>query len=807
MNQVSYPPSFPVEGRFPTQDQVKENLHYQRAGGGSDHDNQCIKAEQRVPLPCTKMLHISLFFDGTGNNLYNDIYRSDPRKPTNIARLFRASIGAGYAGGTAHIGSGVQGLIDPEGTANDEYFKYYIPGVGTPFPEVDDFDYSTMGMAAGAYGEERVNWALMMLIDALRRVLKQPRLDNFTQFKAMRDMCSPPLLEGSAGRLRRFGVFSSQLKAIEEALRRSTQPSPLGLPKLLAIKLYVYGFSRGAAAARAFVKWLDEVLHATPSQKQDGGEYDLLSLTFGEVRIPITVEYLGLLDTVASVGIADIMPGADGHMSWADENQELPRSPLVRSCLHIVASHEQRLCFPLESIRRESGEYPESCTEVIYPGVHSDQGGGYAPGYQGKAIGGNDGLVLSQIALHDLYADAFAHGAPLKVPKESLPKELHAESWRVMEFEVLRSFLVHPTLVARFNAWREVTLGLLPTISTVPQKYRVQNSGATLEEALHEQLAWITAWRIDRYGFESLKNTVFYSQASDDDEMTRRQKKNQRDEAQKDIEGRRSKGLLRVHFQRIPKRIPEEPGLPEFDPDIAKTQLREAAEEFGISYRDLNSDPYMVFLRQVGSVATLNILTLLIYRNAVITQAERQRVKEAGQEKVSKLFPPPAYERNHMDEKTRGNVAEWRNALHPEGLLRDLFDDHIHDSRSWFLYADLNKIYEIPLPHLYWNLPGLKLYLKFPLALGREPWGSYFNERVVFFGEADRRSLAQRAQAEVALNANADSAGVSGSEPAQLVQAHSSTLDGERLAKAQQGIDTHWQAYQAKTGEVNNASA
>ena len=200
--------------------------------------------------------------------------------------------------------------------------------------------------------------------------------------------------------------------------------------------MYVYGFSRGAAAARAFVSWLNEVLRYRPFLKLD------------ELELPLSVEYLGLLDTVASVGIADLVPGADGHMGWADGNQELPGGGLVKRCLHLVASHEQRLCFPLESIRREGGGYPVNSEEVIYPGVHSDQGGGYPPRDQGKA--GNpdarvgDALLLSQIALNDLYADAFAHGAPLKVPPVSLPIGLGHELWRAMEADVEIAFDVSP---------------------------------------------------------------------------------------------------------------------------------------------------------------------------------------------------------------------------------------------------------------------------------------------------------------------------------------------------------------------------
>ncbi|MFA0999559.1 DUF2235 domain-containing protein, partial [Pseudomonas syringae] len=87
-------------------------------------------------------------------------------------------------------------------------------------------------------------------------------------------------------------------------------------------------------------------------------------------------------------------------------------------------------------------------------------------GDQGKAISKNalvgDALLLSQIALNDLYADAFAHGSPLKVPKDSLPLGLRHESWREMAPEIVRSFDVTSELVTRFNAWRQMTLGLPP---------------------------------------------------------------------------------------------------------------------------------------------------------------------------------------------------------------------------------------------------------------------------------------------------------------------------------------------------------
>ena len=110
---------------------------------------------------------------------------------------------------------------------------------------------------------------------------------------------------------------------------------------------------------------------------------------------------------MASVGIANIAPFAEGHMGWADDTMELPDNGLIKKCTHLVSSHEQRLCFPLDSICRSDGTYPSYATEVVYPGMHSDIGGGYPPGDQGKAVGHNDSNLLSQIALRDMYASAF----------------------------------------------------------------------------------------------------------------------------------------------------------------------------------------------------------------------------------------------------------------------------------------------------------------------------------------------------------------------------------------------------------------
>lgn len=111
-------------------------------------------------------------------------------------------------------------------------------------------------------------------------------------------------------------------------------------------------------------------------------------------------------------------------MGWADGTMELPDNALIKRCVHLVSAHDQRLCFPLDSICRADGRYPEYAVEVVYPGMHSDIGGGYPPGDQGKATGNDDRFLLSQIPLNEMFSAAFNAGAPLKILEESLPDEM-----------------------------------------------------------------------------------------------------------------------------------------------------------------------------------------------------------------------------------------------------------------------------------------------------------------------------------------------------------------------------------------------
>lgn len=117
--------------------------------------------------PCSLPIHIALFFDGTNNNLYRDkegvrvgVPGAD-KKPTpieskpvapeladhsNVARLF---------------------LAFPSTKMDQGIFSFYMPGLGTPFPQIGDATETQEGKAFGKGGQPRIIWALLQVINAI----------------------------------------------------------------------------------------------------------------------------------------------------------------------------------------------------------------------------------------------------------------------------------------------------------------------------------------------------------------------------------------------------------------------------------------------------------------------------------------------------------------------------------------------------------------------------------------------------------------------------------------------------------------
>ena len=342
---------------------------------------------------CQQTLTMSFFFDGTGNNLDADI---ETFEHSSVARLYRSHLEDDPAKGL---------------------YRFYLPGIGTLFKdrEVNDPGGTLTGNAFGDQGQARLDWA-----------------------------------------------FARLKEKVNDAEKRAENPTN----KICWIKVAVFGFSRGAALARAFCRDLQKLCVESASSAS--------GWRLRQGQHPIEITFLGLFDTVASAGLppsanntlqrnryaqaaewinpvgkvvrlalqtpelkqlafgqpgADPAPGpADGHATWANGMQI---GSMVTHCVHMIAAHENRNSFGVDSTLYEATPdhflFPASTTEMLYPGVHSDVGGGYRPGEGGCR--GEKGSQLSVIPLRAMHAEALPY-VPLR-PLAALEDEAQRQDFAI----------------------------------------------------------------------------------------------------------------------------------------------------------------------------------------------------------------------------------------------------------------------------------------------------------------------------------------------------------------------------------------
>jgi hypothetical protein len=363
-----------------------------------------------IKMSCQQTLNISLFFDGTNNNDALDNLWRDSKKSThtNVARLFNSAL-----------------FVPANGI-----FKSYIPGIGTPFPQIGEQLYSTDGKVLGTGFNHRCIWAYTRVLNAVYNAISSDKTRILIRDSDAKSLCDA----GARGDMTAFKPYLNRLAvAHKQAVDESAWPRTVK-----HIWINVIGFSRGAAGARAFV-------HRLIHEWAPGG---MLVDQTGKHALPYQVNFMGLFDTVASIGLPESARAVinsrllDGHARFAGDGA-LAIPDQVRFCLHAFSIHEQRMSFPLDSIR-QGDAYPGDCRhEVAYPGVHSDVGGGYGPGAQGKSRDG-DSSKLSQIPLHDMYLAALKYGVPL-MAGDAILKDAN----------IARDFALHPDTIAAFNGWRK----------------------------------------------------------------------------------------------------------------------------------------------------------------------------------------------------------------------------------------------------------------------------------------------------------------------------------------------------------------
>ena len=284
---------------------------------------------------CSDVVNISVFFDGTGNNKKDD---EKNQKWSNPARLWR--------------NANERSLSERKDTKGNVTLNHaiYVSGVGTRFNgELGIFqktlawmeDNLALGAGAGLGGTRRLDYGEEQFNDHLKKILELKVND------AEKDL-SQYATAGKASSETELNQCLSDHRIIKK------------------INISVFGFSRGAALARAFT---NQMLWKCKSTC-DG-------LTYGDKQSPIEFKFLGVFDTVASFGL----PSTNLLNNLTFTGRDMVVDERVKMCVHYVAGNEQRFAFPVDLIcKKEDGTLAnQNWKEVVYPGMHSDVVGGYMP--------------------------------------------------------------------------------------------------------------------------------------------------------------------------------------------------------------------------------------------------------------------------------------------------------------------------------------------------------------------------------------------------------------------------------------------
>ncbi|WP_421683391.1 type IV secretion protein Rhs [Stutzerimonas urumqiensis] len=275
-------------------------------------------------------LRIGVFFDGTGNNASNSAIGAQCRaaalgigEQTSLAIAQRCEFhhldpDSSYGNDVSNIWRlydlhpDNSGQALPEGAEKADS-RIYVNGIGTTSGEPDSI-FPGQAIGRGSTGVvAKVDEGVTLLVQAV---------DNFVELN----------------------------------------PATV----LARLELNIFGFSRGAAAARHFANQillkdkgpLGELRRTGKLGKASGFDW----------QSDVLINFIGLFDTVAAVG---------GWSDWGDPSDDqnadvdLYLAPdAARHVVQLAARDEHRLNFALNRVARPH-------REIVLPGAHSDLGGGY----------------------------------------------------------------------------------------------------------------------------------------------------------------------------------------------------------------------------------------------------------------------------------------------------------------------------------------------------------------------------------------------------------------------------------------------
>ena len=183
------------------------------------------------------------------------------------------------------------------------------------------------------------------------------------------------------------GIETKVKKAIQDIPIKISRKEKIPTESNINLHFEVFGFSRGAAAARHFVS---EITNKKVSITRSIDEQ--LKSKNQEIK-SITINYVGLFDTVSSHGL-----------DFSNDVKKLGLDAIknAEKVFHICAADEFRKFFALTDIRSVG---KDKGTEVFITGSHTDIGGGIDPNWKNKAAKYGEGWTDSTEAVQSGYSN------------------------------------------------------------------------------------------------------------------------------------------------------------------------------------------------------------------------------------------------------------------------------------------------------------------------------------------------------------------------------------------------------------------
>ncbi|WP_241617648.1 T6SS phospholipase effector Tle1-like catalytic domain-containing protein [Rosenbergiella epipactidis] len=383
-------------------------------------------------------LTVGVFFDGTGNNRANaDDLRLAYAHCANLVgeerakacakyeERARAGLGnASWQGGHTNISRLFDLYKSDTVIAEDQMeaqVKAYVSGIGTADGESD----SVLGMALGS--------------------------SLIRQFK---------------------GVVTKTDEALEEIASALNIFISRNRDKVAIAKVQfdVFGFSRGAAAARHFA---NRVMHqdaAIAAAIENG-----LDMAGHHGKAAGEVRFLGVFDTVAAIGSLLNFYGVNGR-SNPGVNLEL-RPSVAQKVFQISAMHECRYNFSLNSI---AGMWPE----LSLPGAHSDIGGGYNAGEDEISLLTMPDFEVTRDSTDEMQTAVYRQAEKMRQALYSLPALKYLMPHSEVETKMISWPLVNQNKARAFIFEKKVGAAVFMTRRAVPNDWEKVSLRVMLDAAL-----------------------------------------------------------------------------------------------------------------------------------------------------------------------------------------------------------------------------------------------------------------------------------------------------------------------------------